>query len=137
MLRASQRVTASLLPFTCVFKCKIWAKQECLENLELNYNWLSLIDVIEQKDKGIRANMSALAVYFVSQEGREWRAQKGGDDKAAKMMGCRCPSPTSDDEQLRPRAADKQSCGEQDLRCILSSVLQIALINTTAATEGS
>lgn len=70
--------------------------------------------------------MSALAVYFVSHEGEEWRTRKGDDDKAGEMMGCRCPSPTSEDEQLGPGAADKQACGEQDLRCILSSVLQAA-----------
>lgn len=51
--------------------------------------------------------MSALDVYFVSQEGEEWRARKGGDDKVGEMMGCRCPSPTSEDEQLGPGTADK------------------------------
>lgn len=34
--------------------------------------------------------------------------------KLGEMMGCRCPSLTSEDEQLRPGAADKETCTALD-----------------------
>lgn len=78
--------------------------------------------------KGIEATVSALTVY-VFPWGRwsigEDEEVEGGDDKAGEMMGHRCPSPTSEDEQLRPAAGDKETCCVQDHKGISSFILHL------------
>lgn len=60
-----------------------------------------------------------------SPRGREGRDGRGLDDKAGEMMGCRCPSPTSEDETLRPKAVDKETCSAEDHKGISSFILHL------------
>lgn len=92
-----------------------------------------LIDYTAETYKGIEATVSALTVYICPPE--EGGEGKGGDDRAGKMMGWRCPSPTSEDEQLRPGAVDKESCSAQDHKDISSFILHLPWISTAGATE--
>lgn len=55
--------------------------------------------------------------------GKKGGGGEGCDDKAGEMMGCRCPSPTSEDEQLHPGAADKEPCSAEGHEGISSFVL--------------
>lgn len=84
-----------------------------------------------EEDKDMGATMSALTVYFFPL-GREWRGVEGGDDKAAEMMGCTCPSPTSEDEQLRPEAVDKETCSAKDHHGISWFILHLSWITVGA-----
>lgn len=56
-----------------------------------------------------------------------WGRREGGgegyDDKAGEMMGRRCPSPTSEDEQLHPGATDKETCSAEGREGISSFIL--------------
>lgn len=64
----------------------------------------SSASLTEEGAEAIGATLSAITAWcfvFLSPPGREWRRVEGGDDKAGEMMGCRCPSPTFEDEQLQ------------------------------------
>ena len=93
-----------------------------------------LIDCTAETYRGIEATLSALTVCICPPE-EGVQGEEGGGDNAGKMMGCRCPSPTSEDEHLRPGAVDKESCSAQDHKDISSFILHLPWISTAGATE--